>query len=274
MQKLPTLSRAGFQAYDLLSLPVWLFSLETLQIQASNQAAQAMLGYDAQTLQSMTIADVRPQEDRVRIFDEVKKFRGARADAGIWTIVAENGDRHTVSFNWQRVLFEDTVAIVATIRDMTRTVQAEAKAEALDVELAAWRRSETVSSEHLSHLFDTLPGKMLVLTPDDDKIVAVTDELAQAVMRDRGMLLNRPLFDVFRNDPDEPNADGVQKLRASLQRVKSLRVMDVMNIQRYPVRQIASKRLDAKFEEIEFEEIDLDESQRQLEELVSQFTAA
>lgn len=77
---------------------------------------------------------------------------------------------------------------------------------------------------------------MLVLTPNDYTIVAVTDDYAKAVSSDRTTLIGRRLFEAFPDDPNEPDADGTRKLMASLQRVQALNTTDVMAIQRYPVR--------------------------------------
>lgn len=38
-------SRSALAAYEALALPVWLFSAETLQILASNRAAQTVAGH-------------------------------------------------------------------------------------------------------------------------------------------------------------------------------------------------------------------------------------
>jgi|GEM_PF-6335069 len=60
MQETSQLSLSDIRAYDFLSLPVVLFERETLNILASNSAAQAWLGYDAQSLHALTIADICP----------------------------------------------------------------------------------------------------------------------------------------------------------------------------------------------------------------------
>ncbi|MCC5986149.1 MAG: PAS domain S-box protein [Pararhodobacter sp.] len=236
MQEAQVLSRSAMHAYDMLSLPVWVFSLKTLQILASNRAAQTWLGYDAQTLESMTITDLRPRADRARIVEQIRQFDVSMADAGTWTIIAGSGDHFTVAFHWHKVLFDGVEAVVASIRDITQTARAQAQAETLSAEVETLRQKAELSREHLSSLFDSLPGKMAVLTPGDHVIVAATNEYAQAVMMERSALLGRRLLEVFPNDPKEPDADGVSNLLASLQRVEALRVTDVMSLQRHPLR--------------------------------------
>ncbi|MCM2563671.1 PAS domain S-box protein [Lutimaribacter sp. EGI FJ00015] len=135
MTKFPTLSRAAFKAYDHLSLPVWMFSTETLRILSANAAAQSWIGYDARTLQEMTIADLRPEADRARIVEQVRRFDGTQADAGAWTIITRSGEHRTVSFTWSKVTFEGAEAIVASICDLTQITQVEALADTLSARL-------------------------------------------------------------------------------------------------------------------------------------------
>ncbi|MBQ2260512.1 MAG: PAS domain S-box protein [Loktanella sp.] len=237
MIKFPALSRVAIEAYEQLSLPVWIFSTETLRILSANTAARDLIGYDAQSLQEMTIADLRPEGERASVVNLVRWFDGAQTDAGTWTIITRSGEHRTASFAWSKVTFEGAEAIVASIRDITQVTQIEALAYTRSEENEKLRHRASLSAAHLSSLFDGLPGKMLVLTPGEYQIVAATDEYAQAVMVDRDALLDQRLFDLFPDDPAEPVADGAGNLRASLERVENLHVTDAMNLQRYPVRQ-------------------------------------
>ncbi|NCO21748.1 MAG: hypothetical protein GW905_07030, partial [Rhodobacterales bacterium] len=67
MSEVSSLSRAAIEAYDYLSHPVWVFSTQTLGILRANTAALDWIGYDAQTLQTMTILDLRPEADKPRL---------------------------------------------------------------------------------------------------------------------------------------------------------------------------------------------------------------
>jgi signal transduction histidine kinase/CheY-like chemotaxis protein len=55
-------------------------------------------------------------------------------------------------------------------------------------------------------------------------------------MTERAGVLGRDIFDVFPDNPDDPAADGVRNLRASLQRVIEFRRADAMSVQKYDVR--------------------------------------
>ncbi|MCI0747149.1 MAG: ATP-binding protein [Verrucomicrobia subdivision 3 bacterium] len=90
------------------------------------------------------------------------------------------------------------------------------------------------------NLFESAPGLYLVLTPAF-KIVAVSDAYLRATLTKRSEILGRGIFDVFPDNPDDPNATGVRNLRASLGRVVQNRVPDAMAVQKYDIRRPESE---------------------------------
>ena len=84
-------------------------------------------------------------------------------------------------------------------------------------------------------LFESAPGLYLVLTPDLT-IVAASDAYLHATMTKRAEVLGRKLFDVFPDNPDDPQATGVRNLRTSLDRVLENRAADAMAVQKYDIR--------------------------------------
>jgi|HubBroStandDraft_6_1064221.scaffolds.fasta_scaffold60329_1 signal transduction histidine kinase/DNA-binding response OmpR family regulator len=84
-------------------------------------------------------------------------------------------------------------------------------------------------------LFESAPGAYLVLAPDL-RIVAVTDAYLRATMTRREEIIGRGIFDVFPDNPDDPGANGVAALQASLERVLRTRAADTMAIQKYDIR--------------------------------------
>jgi PAS domain S-box-containing protein len=84
-------------------------------------------------------------------------------------------------------------------------------------------------------LFEAAPDSYLVLSPDFT-IVAVSDAYARATMTKRDDIVGRGLFDVFPDNPDDPAAEGVRNLRASLDRVRRDLVQDAMPVQKYDIR--------------------------------------
>ncbi|GAA0468003.1 hypothetical protein Ade02nite_78790 [Paractinoplanes deccanensis] len=85
-------------------------------------------------------------------------------------------------------------------------------------------------------LFRSAPTPLLVLDPDL-VIVEANDAYLAATMTEREDIAGRHIFDAFPDNPDDPEADGVATLGASLQRVLRDRTAEVMPIQKYDVPQ-------------------------------------
>src|SRR5262245_40741952 len=92
-------------------------------------------------------------------------------------------------------------------------------------------------------LFEAVPGAYLVLAPDLT-IAAASDAYLRATFTERQNITGRPLFEVFPDNPDDPDATWVRNLRVSLERVLRFRRPDAMAVQKYDVR-----RPDGGFEE-------------------------
>jgi PAS domain S-box-containing protein len=89
-------------------------------------------------------------------------------------------------------------------------------------------------------VFDASPGNYLLLSPDFT-IVGVNRCYLQATMTRREDIIGRGLFEVFPDNPNDPAADGVRKLRASLERVLTHKRPDRMALQHYDIRRPESE---------------------------------
>ena len=75
-------------------------------------------------------------------------------------------------------------------------------------------------------LFESVPNLYLVLAPDPDfTLVAVSEPYLRATLTEREKILGRGIFEVFPDNPDDPNATGVANLRASLERALQRRML-------------------------------------------------
>ncbi|HEY6881232.1 MAG TPA: PAS domain S-box protein [Polyangiales bacterium] len=84
-------------------------------------------------------------------------------------------------------------------------------------------------------LFEQAPGNYLALSKDLH-ILAVSDGYLRATMTERQSIVGRPLFEVFPDNPSDPQADGVRNLRASLERVLASGRPHRMDVQKYDIR--------------------------------------
>lgn len=85
-------------------------------------------------------------------------------------------------------------------------------------------------------IFEAVPNLHLILAPDQDfTILAASDAQLRATHTRREESVGRPIFDVFRKNPDDPTEFGTGVLRDSLERVLRSRAPDRMAITRYDI---------------------------------------
>lgn len=83
-------------------------------------------------------------------------------------------------------------------------------------------------------VFQVLPGGVLLLSPQF-VVLDANEALLQRAGRERAQVVGRYLFDVFPDNPDDPDATGMRNLLASLERVLATGERDTMALQRYDV---------------------------------------
>lgn len=91
------------------------------------------------------------------------------------------------------------------------------------------------STPDFQTLFQSAPNSYLVLTPFFI-IVAVSDAYLRATLTKREEILGRGIFEVFPDNPKDPEATGVRNLRSSLARVLQYKIADAMAVQKYDIR--------------------------------------
>ncbi len=95
-------------------------------------------------------------------------------------------------------------------------------------------------------LFESVPGLYLVLTPEF-VIVAASDAYLRATMTTREGIVGGGIFEVFPDNPRDPNATGVANLRASLERVRQSGLEDTMAVQRYDIQVQGQEDFEARY---------------------------
>src|SRR5690242_16712670 len=84
-------------------------------------------------------------------------------------------------------------------------------------------------------LFESAPGLYLILSPELI-IIAASDAYLNATMTKRADILEKGLFEVFPDNPDDPSATGVSNLHASLNYVLQNKMTHTMAVQKYDIR--------------------------------------
>ncbi len=103
--------------------------------------------------------------------------------------------------------------------------------------------SEIVPGLDFRRIFEGSPSPSLILAPDFT-IVAVNDAYLEATLTRREAIVGKPIFEVFPDNPEDPQATGMKCLSASLRRVLATGRTDTMPLQKYDIR-----TPDGRFEE-------------------------
>lgn len=221
--------------------PIWIFDPETLCFLDVNQAAIHKLGYSRQEFLAMTIADVRAAEDVPALRKAVAGLGEGVFEGGVWRIYGADGKRLFIDFHWRTIEFHDRKAILAAARDVSRVIELEQEREELLAREEAERHKAQTVADQFQLLFESLPGKFLVLGPENFEIIAASDAYLEATRTRRDDIVGRNLFDVFADDPATPDAEAMRNVRGSLERVKAKRRPDVMAVQCYPIARPADE---------------------------------
>lgn len=96
-------------------------------------------------------------------------------------------------------------------------------------------QSKSLFSLDYQTLFQVLPGRYMVFTPDLT-IVAVSDDFLRVTSTQRENIIGKEIFSVFPENPDEKNANGKHNFYVSVERVLQNKMPDLMAMQKYDLR--------------------------------------
>jgi PAS domain S-box-containing protein len=112
--------------FEKSPLPMWVYDLESLRFLAVNEAAIEHYGYSGDEFLSMTIKDIRPEEDiPAALLADVRKPAPRLGFSGIWRHRKKDGTLIQVEITSQGILWEGRAARLAFAADVTERKQAE-----------------------------------------------------------------------------------------------------------------------------------------------------
>ncbi|KYP10969.1 MAG: hypothetical protein A0129_10100 [Limnobacter sp. CACIAM 66H1] len=235
------LDHSALEAILFLPQAMWIFELETLQIKWCNHAAEHLLGVQNGKLIGSNIVSLRPDEEREALLTTLKQFNTHTPFTSTWTLIRSDQTRIKVQFHWQPCIYSAAVHVLATILDVTESFKIRIQRKNLELQNQRLKEKSKLAEDELKRVFDAIPGKFMVLKPGSYEIVAASNDYLTSTQTNRAQLIGQSLFTKFREDPNDPTADGAKTLLGSLKRVESLKTTDVMGIQRYAIQTPSGK---------------------------------
>jgi PAS domain S-box-containing protein len=121
------IERAESQFRELFErnpLPFWVFDRETLHFLAVNQAAVAIYGYTREQFLTMTILDIRPEEDADEVRESLRTI-GDSHSGRLWVHFTREGHRMDVRVHSTSIEFAGRPARLVLAEDVTDRIEHE-----------------------------------------------------------------------------------------------------------------------------------------------------
>lgn len=215
--------------------PMVVYELETRRILLINQSFQIRYGYTPDDLTSLRVDDLCAPEEFERLISNVEAVTEGLDRAGVWNTLSKSGELIFAEVTSHTLTYEAKACEVAVMRDVSAAVMFErARDEQLKREGDLRNRAEAAAF-HFQSLFESAPGNFLVIDPDTYAIVAISDAYLDAVMRKRSDIMGKPLFDVFPDDPADPEARGTATVSAAIERVKTTGLSEALPLVRFAI---------------------------------------
>jgi two-component system sensor histidine kinase UhpB len=107
-------------------LPKWIYETKTLKFLEVNEAAVQHYGYSQDEFLNMTIKDIRPKEEEEKFINHLNKVSsGTDTTKSTWRHVKKNGKVITVEVTAHPIKYNDEVARLVVINDITERIKAE-----------------------------------------------------------------------------------------------------------------------------------------------------
>lgn len=125
--------RASEEQYRLLfdqnPIPMWIYDPDTLRFSTTNQAARKKYGYTREEFSEMTILDIRPENDREAVKEDVKKWRrGEAVSFSEWVHITKQGEKLIVEISASNIIYEGHSQRLIIANDITSQRRAEERA--------------------------------------------------------------------------------------------------------------------------------------------------
>ena len=111
--------------------PMWVFDKETLAFLAVNQAAIVQYGYSREEFLQMTILDIRPEEDRAKVKQNLKEAPMDFYSTGTWRHYRKDKSIMHVKVSSHSIEFNGRPAETILATDLTEQVQFEKERDQL-----------------------------------------------------------------------------------------------------------------------------------------------
>lgn len=151
------------------------FDKKTFSILRVNEAAVQSYGYSHEEFLGLTVKDLKPAEDIPALYEVIDGSGPGPERPGVWRHLAKDGQLRWMDIAGHNIEYAGIDARLAIIHDVTETVKLERERLRL---LASEKEARLLAENEAASfraLFESAPGKFLVIRASDTSIFAVSD---------------------------------------------------------------------------------------------------
>jgi len=200
--------------------PMWVFDHETLCILEVNDAALARYGYSRSEFLNMSIQDLRPREDIPAVHEMARRRVSGLQNLGVWRHLTRDGTLLHVDVRVCPIEWQGRVARLGQFRDVTEQVAFKAARARGKADLARQVAAAEQAKAHFAAMAAALPGRHVLLGPDDDHVRIASDAFCAFLSADEDAITGRALFDLLPSGGSLPAREGIATLRTLLDHVR------------------------------------------------------
>ncbi len=140
-------SQALYKAmFDSNPLPMWVYNLETLRYLSVNDATVAHYGYSRAEFLTMTLRDIRPEEDIPRLLINISEGRSGLESGVLWRHRHKDGSIRLVEIASHPLIFEGRAAKLALAYDVTEREATQEQLSKLSLAIAQSPESVVITN--------------------------------------------------------------------------------------------------------------------------------
>lgn len=176
------------QLFESTPLPMWLYDPETLGFLAVNDAAIHHYGYTREEFLSMTVKDIRPEEDVPKLLGAVVRASASSymPDAGLWRHRKKSGEVIEVQISSHDLVTDGRRARLVVATDVTQRRMLESQLEQERRVSSLGRLAATIAHEFNNVLMGIQPFAELVSRVEVPNSVSIAaEQIRKSVQRGR-----------------------------------------------------------------------------------------
>ncbi len=209
-QWIPTHANIYQSLFDKYPSPMWIYDTSTLEFVAVNHAAVLKYGFSREEFLSMTIKEIRPQEDYEALMSDIINTTKVVNEAGLWRHKLKSGEIIWVEIVSHQVIFEGRECRHVMAYDVTPRIL-------LEGELRGRDQKNREMSLLLESLFDTIPDALIIR--DSGNAIIKMNQAAKT-LKDSLAKVGKELVDITSGCDSSKGRTGGQVLEWFIPEIK------------------------------------------------------